>query len=66
MLKLERLQVMQPRSEAPNAGVRTFYFVPAHVGLLRLILYPPILVPDTRRAALSWINPSPCDYLMLL
>ena len=34
MLKLELPQVMQPRSEAPNAGVRAYYFVPAHVGLL--------------------------------
>ena len=53
MLKLERPQVMLPRSKAPNAGVRAFHFVPAHVGLLRLILYPPILLPDARRAALS-------------
>ena len=33
MLKLELPQVMQPRSKAPNAGVRAFYFVPAHAGL---------------------------------
>ena len=52
MLKLELPQVMQPRSEAPNAGAQAFHFVPAHVGLLRLVLYPPILFPDARRAAL--------------
>ena len=40
MLKLELPQVMQPRSEAPNAGVRALYFVPAHV-------VPPVHVVDS-------------------
>jgi hypothetical protein len=43
MLKLELPQDMQPRSYAPNAGVRAFCNVPAHVGPSRLILYP--LIP---------------------
>ena len=42
MLKLELPQDMQPRSYAPNAGVRAFCSVPAHVGPARLISYPPI------------------------
>ena len=49
MLKLELPQVMLPRSEAPNADVRAFSLpVPAHVGPLRLSLYPPIPFPGAR------------------
>ena len=58
MLKLELPQVMQPRSEAPNAGVRALCVVPAHVGPLGLFLYPPILFPDARRAALRLSYPA--------
>ena len=53
MLKLELPQVMQPRSEAPNAGVRALYVVPAHVGPLGLFLHPPILFPDARRSSVE-------------
>ena len=53
MLKLERPQVMLPRSKAPNAGVRALYVVPAHVGPLGLFLYPPILFPDARRSSVE-------------
>ena len=54
MLKLELPQVMQPRSEAPNAGVQAFFVVPAHVAPLRLSLYPPILVPDARPSSVEF------------
>ena len=46
MLKLELPQVLLPRSEAPNADVQALFLpVPAHVGPLRLSLYPPIPFP---------------------
>ena len=55
MLKLELLQVLLPRSEAPNADVRAFILpVPAHVGPLRLTLHPPILFPDARPGSVKF------------